>query len=58
MTSPTDITENRRTAKKIAGGKERKKKIAKNGSTPQLFALNKPVPGTEKSATAKTVAKK
>ncbi len=67
MTSPTDRTEKRRLAKKIAGGQTRKKKIAKSGSTPLLFALNKPAPGAakpgakpaaEKKAAAKPVAEK
>lgn len=41
MTSPTDITKRRRKAKKFANT-ERKKDIARNGTTPKLFALTKP----------------
>ena len=43
MTSPTDKTENRRAAKKVKGGKQAKNKLRKVGTTPKLFALNKPV---------------
>ncbi len=57
MTSPTDITENRRAAKKAACGQARKKKIAKNGSTPVLFALNKPTAGEAKKAAAPKASK-
>ncbi len=42
MTSPTDKTWNRRDAKKASGGKKRKNKIRAKGTTPTLFALNKP----------------
>jgi hypothetical protein len=57
MTSPTDITEKRRAAKKAACGQARKKKIAKTGSTPVLFALNKPTAGETKKVAAKPAAK-
>jgi len=43
MTSPTDKTENRRAAKKVKGGKKAKNKLSKVGTTPKLFALDKPV---------------
>ena len=42
MTSPTDKTENRRRAKKISMGRLRKNKVRRQGSTPRLFALDKP----------------
>lgn len=42
MTSPTDKTENRRRAKKIKNGQKRKNKVRAIGTTPELFALNKP----------------
>lgn len=43
MTSPTDKTENRRKAKKVKGGSKSKNKLRKTGTTPKLFALDKPV---------------
>ncbi len=46
MTSPTDKTENRRTAKKVKGGKKAKNKLARVGTTPVLFALNNPISGS------------
>lgn len=49
MTSPTNKTENCRQAKKIKSGKKTKNKLRKVGSTPPLFALNKPVPAAHKS---------
>ncbi len=42
MTSPTDKTENRRLAKKVKGGKQSKNKLRKTGTTPKLYALDKP----------------
>ena len=39
MSSPTDITERRRKAKKVAKGSSRKKANRKYGTTPALFAL-------------------
>jgi hypothetical protein len=43
MTSPTDKTENRRKAKKVKAGQKSKNKLRKTGTTPKLFALDKPV---------------
>jgi hypothetical protein len=43
MTSPTDKTENRRKAKKVKAGHKLKNKLRKTGTTPELFALTKPV---------------
>jgi hypothetical protein len=43
MTSPTDKTKNRRRSKKIKNGYKRKNKLRVSGTTPELFALNKPV---------------
>lgn len=43
MTSPTDKTENRREAKKVKAGKKVKNKLRRTGTTPKLFALDKPV---------------
>lgn len=48
MTSPTDKTENRRLAKKVKGGKKSKNKLRKIGTTPALFALDKPVASSAK----------
>jgi hypothetical protein len=49
MTSPTDKTENRRKAKKVKAGKKSKNLLRKTGTTPKLYALNKPVAsGSEK----------
>lgn len=42
MTSPTDKTWNRRVAKKVKAGKKAKNKLKTVGTTPVLFALNKP----------------
>ena len=42
MTSPTDITKKRRRAKKAAVGKDRKRVLNNQGSTPELFKLNRP----------------
>jgi hypothetical protein len=42
MTSPTDKTWNRRYAKKAKMGRKSKNKLLKTGTTPPLFALNKP----------------
>lgn len=42
MTSPTDKTWNRRYAKKIKMGRKAKNKLFRTGTTPTLFALNKP----------------
>lgn len=42
MTSPTDKTWNRRYAKKAKMGRKSKNKLLKTGTTPALFALNKP----------------
>ena len=47
MTSPTDITNRRRTAKMAKRGTARKNQIRANGTTPALFVLNKP-PANEK----------
>jgi hypothetical protein len=58
MTSPTDITERCRAAKKAAMGHKRKKALRKAGSTPQLFTLNKPVqPAKPAAKTAKKTKK-
>ena len=43
MTSPTDKTENRRAAKKVKAGKASKNKLRRTGTTPKLYALDKPV---------------
>lgn len=42
MTSPTDKTWNRRYAKKAKMGKKAKNKLLRTGTTPALFALDKP----------------
>lgn len=49
MTSPTDKTENRRRAKKVKNGFKQKNKIRAKGTTPQLFALNKPTTTAEQN---------
>jgi hypothetical protein len=43
MTSPTNKTKNRRKAKKVKQGQLQKNKVRAKGTTPVLFALNKPV---------------
>lgn len=48
MTSPTDITNRRRAAKAAKGGTARKNKVRANGTTPVLFALNKPTTNEKK----------
>ncbi len=48
MTSPTDITNRRRAAKAAKGGTARKNKVRANGTTPVLFALNKPTANEKK----------
>lgn len=48
MTSPSDITERRRNAKKAKGGNKRKNKLRVVGTTPKLFKLDKPVPAQTK----------
>ena len=51
MTSPTDKTNNCREAKKAKMGRKAKNKLRREGTTPVLFALNKPVsPSTTKSS--------
>jgi hypothetical protein len=42
MTSPTDKTNRCRDAKKAKMGKKAKNKLRRTGTTPVLFALNKP----------------
>lgn len=44
MTSPTNKTKNCRRAKKVKQGQKHKNKVRVTGTTPVLFALNKPVP--------------
>jgi histone H1/5 len=63
MTSCTDKTEKRRSAKKFSGGQARKNKVRKEGTTPLLFSLNKPVAGegvkkVDPAKAAAAVAKK
>lgn len=41
MTSPTDKTNNRRRSKKLKAGRKKKNKIRVQGTTPELFALDK-----------------
>jgi hypothetical protein len=43
MTSPSDITKNRRKAREIRRGRTRKNKVNREGTTPELFKLDKPV---------------
>lgn len=47
MTSPSDITKRRRKARVQSRGRVRKNKQNKVGTTPELFALNKPAPGSK-----------
>lgn len=61
MTSPTAKTETRRQIRKTKMGNKRKNAVRRTGTTPTLFALNKPVTaGTASATTAKKapVAKK
>lgn len=44
MTSPTDITKKRRAAKAVKAGQKRKNKVRREGTTPQIFKLDKPAP--------------
>lgn len=48
MTSPTDITNRRRAAKIAKRGTQRKNQVRATGTTPVLFALNKPTPNEKK----------
>ena len=48
MTSPTEKTEKCRAAKTAKQGRARKNALARTGTTPKLFTLNKPVATTEK----------
>jgi hypothetical protein len=48
MTSPTDITNRRRAAKIAKRGTPRKNQVRANGTTPLLFALNKPTANEKK----------
>ncbi len=41
MTSPTDKTNRRREAKKVKAGRKKKNQLRREGTTPELFALNK-----------------
>ena len=43
MSSPTNKTRNIRRAKKMSIGKKQKNKIRREGSTPRLLKLDKPV---------------
>ena len=49
MTSPTDKTNRCREAKKVKMGKKAKNKVRKIGTTPALFALNKPTQNERKN---------
>lgn len=49
MTSPTDKTNRCREAKKVKMGKKAKNKLRRTGTTPALFALNKPLPNELKN---------
>jgi len=42
MTSPTNLTKRKRKAKEIKKGAHRKRKLRKEGTTPQLFTWEKP----------------
>lgn len=42
MTSPTYLTKARRRMRRAECGAQRKAAIRRNGSTPELFALNRP----------------
>lgn len=48
MTSPSDITKRRRKARAAAQGRLRKNKQSRVGTTPKLFALDKPVQAVSK----------
>jgi hypothetical protein len=48
MTSPTDITDRRRSAKRAKQGAERKRIIAKNGTTQAPIKLQYPTPNESK----------
>jgi hypothetical protein len=48
MTSPTDITNRRRAAKIAKRGNARKNAVRAQGTTPVLFALNKPTANEKK----------
>lgn len=42
MASCSKITKTRRKLNKVASGKARKNRVRREGTTPNLFALNKP----------------
>ncbi len=49
MTSPTDKTRRCRKAKKAKMGRKAKNKLRQVGTTPPLFALDKPVPNQDQN---------